>query len=155
MVPRLVLLLALSTSTSTALAAPTPLIPATTGAFTLRGKGMRAASTLGGTLVRAADGTVSGDFVIVLTSPTDTATSCRYAKFEKVERLGKKVAFDGFGTCITVAPSGAVSSWKAHNRFAFVLGARGAADSIDVNMVGPSGITIPGGSLDAGDFELL
>ena len=76
MLPHLVLAVLVASTTSFH-AAPTPLIPATGGAFTLRGKGMRSASTLGGTLVRAADGTVSGDFVIILTSPTDTATSSR------------------------------------------------------------------------------
>ena len=154
MLPHLVLAVLVASTTSFH-AAPTPLIPATGGAFTLRGKGMRSASTLGGTLVRAADGTVSGDFVIILTSPTDTATSCRYQKFDKVKRTGNTVGFDGFGLCTTVAPNGAVTSWKAHNQFALVLGTGRAKDSIDVNMVGASGITIPGGTLDAGDFEIL
>jgi hypothetical protein len=154
MIPHLVLA-ALLASTTSFRAAPTPLIPATSGAFTLRGKGMRGASTLGGTLVRAADGTVSGDFVIVLTSPIDTATSCRYQKFEKVKRSGNSIGFDALGLCITVAPNGAVTSWNAHNQFSFVLGMRKTKDSIDVNMYGASGITIPGGLLDSGDFEIL
>ncbi len=154
MLPRLVLF-ALVTATTTVSAAPTPLMPKTGGAFTLRGKGMRGSSTLGGTLVRAADGTVSGDVVIILTTPTDTSTSCRYQKFEKVQRTGNTVSFDGFGTCITVAPSGAVTSWKAHNAFAVVLGGGKVKDTIDVNMYGPTGITIPGGALDVGDFEIL
>jgi hypothetical protein len=154
MLPRLVLF-ALVATTSSVHAAPTPLMPKTGGAFTLRGKGMRASSTLGGTLVRAADGTVSGDFVIILTSPTDTSTSCRYQKFEKVQRTGNTVSFDGFGSCVTVAPSGAVTSWKAHNAFGLVLGAGRAKDTIDVNMYGPTGITIPGGTLDTGDFQIL
>lgn len=154
MLLRLALFALVSTST-TVHAGPTPLMQKTSGAFTLRGKGMRASSTLGGTLVRAADGTVSGDFLIILTTPTDTSTSCRYQKFEKVQRTGNTVSFDGFGACITVAPSGAVTSWKAHNAFAIVLGAGKVKDTIDVNMYGPTGITIPGGTLDSGDFEIL
>jgi hypothetical protein len=154
MLPRLVLLAFVATTT-TASAAPTPLMPKTGGAFTLRGKGMRASSTLGGTLARAADGSVSGDFVIILTSPTDTATSCRYQKFEKVVRTANTVSFDGYGACITVTPSGAVTNWKAHNAFAIVLGGGKIEDTIDVNMYGPTGITIPGGTLDSGDFEIL
>ena len=116
---------------------------------------MRGASTLGGTLVRAADGTVSGDIVVILTTPTDTSTSCRYQKFEKVQRTGDKVAFDGLGACTTVTSNGAVTSWKAHNQFSLVLGHGKVKDSIDVNMLGASGITIPGGALDSGDFEIL
>lgn len=155
MLPRLVFVALFASIGSAHAAPPKPLMPSTSGAFTLRGKGMRASSTLGGTLVRAADGTVSGDFVIILTSPTDTSTSCRYQKLDKVKRSGNTVSFDAVGTCITVAPSGSVTQWKASNAFTIVQGTGKAPDTIDVNMYGSNGITIPGGTLDAGSFELL
>jgi hypothetical protein len=142
-------------SAPVAAAAPSPLVPVGGGEFTLRGKGVRGGSTLGGTLVRKASGAVSGDFVIIITTAEDTATSCRYQKVAKVKRLGNTIAFDGFGECTTVTPKGAVTTWKAHNQFTVVLGGAGGTDTIDVNMYGPTGITIPGGTLDSGDFELL
>jgi hypothetical protein len=155
MLARLVLVALFASVGSAQAAPPQALIPTTNGAFTLRGKGMRASSTLGGTLVRAADGSVSGDFVIILTSSTDTSTSCRYQKFDKVKRNGNTVSFDAVGICITVAPSGGVTQWKASNAFAIVQGNGKTRDTIDVNMYGSNGITIPGGTLDAGEFELL
>jgi hypothetical protein len=142
-------------SAPVATAAPAPLVPVKGGDFTLRGKGVRGGSTLGGTLVRNAKGSVSGDFVIIITTADDTATSCRYQKFAQVKRIGQAVSFDGFGVCTTVTPAGAITVWKAHNQFSVVQGAKGSVDTIDVNMVGATGITIPGGALDSGDFELL
>jgi hypothetical protein len=141
--------------TDDAQAVSAPVLPIKQSAFTIRGKGMRGSSTLGGSLQRAADGSVSGEMVIILTSATDTATACRYRKFDKVNKSGGTVTFDAVGKCFTVAPSGAVTEWKASNAFAIVQGGGKIPDTIDVNMYGTNGITIPGGYLDSGDFELL
>ena len=146
--------LAISTLLSAAAADAAPVMPSKGAAFTIRGKGMRASSTLGGALERTADGSVRGEFVIMITTATDTATACRYRKFSKVVRSGGTVTFDAIGSCFTVAPSGAMTEWKAKNAFAIVQGGGKIPDTIDVNMYGPSGITIPGGTLDSGDFEL-
>jgi hypothetical protein len=134
-------------------AAVSPALPSrAAAAFTLRGKGMRGGSTLGGAISRSASGRVSGDFVIILTTPTDTSTACRYRRFSNVARNGNTVTFDAVGSCFTVAPSGSVTTWKASNAFSIV---QGSPDTIDVNMYGANGITIPGGTLDSGEFELL
>ena len=129
-------------------------LPIRAAAFTLRGKGMRSNFTLGGAISRSAKGRVRGDFVIMITTPTDTATMCRYRKFTNVVRNGGTVTFDATGECVTVAPSGAVTEWDASNAFAIVQGNGKNPDTIDVNMYGSNGITIPGGHLDSGEFEL-
>jgi hypothetical protein len=152
MLARFVLLAVLTSVGSAHAAPPSIAAPAGAGPFTLRGKGMRGASTLGGAITRAADGSVSGEFVIMLTSPDDTATACRYRKFDKVRRVGKTVTFDATGACFTVSPNGGVNEWKANNAFSIV---QGSPDTIDVNMYGNNGITIPGGALASGDFDLL
>lgn len=156
MIAQLALLATLVSASLAPAAPPVKLVPADDGsAFTLRGKGMRASSTLGGAITRTAAGKVSGEFVIMITTANDTATACRYTKFDKVKKAGKAVTFDAIGRCFTVAPSGSVTDWKASNAFAIVQGSGGNADTIDVNMYGPNGITIPGGYLDSGDFDLL
>jgi hypothetical protein len=156
MIAQLALFATLVSASVAQAAAPAKLVPADDGsAFTLRGKGMRASSTLGGAITRTASGKVSGEFVIMITTATDTATACRYTKFDKVKKHGNTVTFDAVGRCFTVAPSGSVTDWKASNAFSIVQGNGKNADTIDVNMYGPNGITIPGGYLDSGDFELL
>lgn len=154
MLTSLALLAILSTPDAAAL--PAAALPVrATAPFTLRGKGMRGNSTLGGTISRAANGRVTGEFVIILTNATDTSTACRYRKFSNVVKNGDAVSFDGDGSCFTVTPAGAVTQWKAKNAFSVVQGSGKIVDTIDVNMYGPTGITIPGGYLDSGDFELL
>jgi hypothetical protein len=156
MITALALLAVLSAPDSAAVAAPAKAaLPLRADAFTLRGKGMRSNFTLGGAISRSARGRVTGDFVIIITTPTDTSTLCRYRKFTKVVRNGGTVTFDATGDCVTVAPSGAITDWKASNAFAVVQGNGKTPDTIDVNMYGTNGITIPGGTLDSGEFELL
>jgi hypothetical protein len=156
MITALALLAVLSAPDSAASAASAQaILPVRASAFTLRGKGMRNDFTLGGAISRAANGRVRGDFVIIITTPTDTSTACRYRKFTKVVRNGGTVTFDATGDCVTVAPSGAITEWEASNAFAVVQGNGKTPDTIDVNMYGANGITIPGGTLDSGDFELL
>ena len=151
MLTALVLLALSAPDAAAASALPARAVPA----FTLRGKGMRGASTLGGSISRSARGRVSGEFVIMITTPTDTSTACRYRRFDNVVRNGDTVTFDAVGSCFTVTPAGAVTQWKASNAFSVVQGEGTSPDSIDVNMYGSNGITIPGGHLDSGDFELL
>ncbi len=154
MLARLALVTVLTTAAS-AHAAPSQVLAIDDGApFALAGKGMRKNFTLGGNISRGKGGVVKGDFVIILTTGDDTSTSCRYQKLDKVTKVGGKVTFDGHGVCITVAPSGVVTQWKAVNTFSIVQGEGKAADVIDVNMQGSTGITIPGGKLESGDFVL-
>jgi hypothetical protein len=123
MIARLALLATLVSASIAQAAPPVKLVPADDGgAFTLRGKGVRGGSTLGGSISRDAAGKVSGEFVIMITTPDDTATACRYAKLAKVKKSGNTVTFDAVGKCFTVAPSGAITEWKASNAFAIVQG---------------------------------
>lgn len=137
----------------------TPAAPAAaasyTGPTTLWGKGTRGDATLGGTVTLAANGSASGAFVLYLTPADDTATACRYGKFGALEFVGDTVTFNAQAACTSVTVDGIVSHWTGTNAFSFVLGVGGAIDSVDVNMSGPTGITVPGGLLDSGDFSAV
>jgi hypothetical protein len=126
--------------------------PANAGPTTFSGKGIRGDATMGGTLVRAANGSASGEFVLYLTPVDDSATACRYVRFGNMQFSGDTVSFNAQGPCTTVTTNGGISHWTGSNAFSFTLGAGNAFDSVDVNFSGASGIAIPGGVLSSGDF---
>jgi hypothetical protein len=136
--------------------APTPTAPTAAASYsgptTLYGKGTRGDATLGGTVSLSANGSAQGAFVLYLTPVNDVATACRYAKFGALQFVGNTVTFNAQAACTSVTMDGIVTHWTGTNAFSFVLGTGNELDSVDVNMSGPTGITVPGGLLDSGDF---
>lgn len=115
------------------------------------GWGRRGDFTVAGHLTRSAKGVVTGDFVILVYPTATGGSTCRYKKFDKVKFTGDTVTFDAWGVCTTMPENGALVDFKVHNAFSFVDAAN---DSMDVNMYGSDGITVPGGTLDSGGFDV-
>ena len=101
--------------------------------------------------VRIANGGANG---IVVFGFLDGSATCTYKSFSNAEFVNATtVMFYGSGTCTYTQPG-----WAhvfAHHRFAIDAGSD-TADVIDVNNLPDSqaGITLPGGSVEAGNYTL-
>jgi hypothetical protein len=115
------------------------------------GWGTRSAFAFSGEVFIAASGAATGQFTIVEDVSPSQHLSCRYREFFHGLVTGHIAQFDAIGECI--APSG---PFKSVNHFSIIdNGSPGAGvDQIDVNFIGPSGISIPGGVLTSGDFDV-
>lgn len=119
------------------------------------GAGQRQAFSFGGS-VRLAGNKATGEFVLVAhpLSPASTTVSvaCRYRKFNQVSITGTTATFRGMGKCSRLLTSGEIENFEAVNVFQIVDNPAG--DQIDVNFEGASGLAIPAGALDFGDFTV-
>jgi hypothetical protein len=128
---------------------------------TFTGAGQRLHFTLGGMLGYDSDeDLISGHFSIVV-HPLAPASevlnaSCRYDVFSAWERVDSTLEFDAGGRCLVLRIDGSLEEIEVTNHVTFVddLGG-GGIDAIDVEIIGSTGIAVPGGLLDFGDFELL
>jgi hypothetical protein len=107
----------------------------------------------------AAEGKVqplAGEFVVVGApqSPSGSvlAFTCRYRQFSDAVFEGIEVRFTGRAQCVRLSTKGAVSEFTTTNEFRIVDNAQ--ADVIEAKMVGSTGIMIPAGLLDFGDFVI-
>lgn len=120
---------------------------------TVSGWGRRGDFTVAGQLTRTAS-EVTGDFVILVYPSTSGGSTCRYKRFANVKFVGDTVTFDAWGVCTTMPANGALVDFRVHNAFSFVDAGPGGTDTMDVNMYGANGITVPGGTLDSGAFDV-
>lgn len=122
---------------------------------TVAGAGQRLSFSFGGR-IRLQGNKATGDFALVAhpLAPQGTTISvaCRYKKFDQVTITGNSAVFRGMGKCTRLLNTGALESFDATNVFQIVDNPDG--DAIDVNFVGPTGIAVPGGSLEFGDFTV-
>jgi hypothetical protein len=98
----------------------------------------------------------TGHFTIVHhVNPVFTPTVCTYDTFEGVSIVGNIASFDAEGVCRGESEFGEFE-FAAANHFTIVdNGEPGTgADTVDVNFLGPSGIAVPGGVIDSGNFQV-
>jgi hypothetical protein len=98
----------------------------------------------------------SGHFTIVHhLNPVFAPTVCTYDTFDSVSITGNVASFDAFGVCRGESDFGEFE-FEAANHFTIVdNGEPGiGADTVDVNFLGPSGIAVPGGVIDSGNFQV-
>ncbi len=117
------------------------------------GWGTRSNFVVGGEVQIAGDGSVKGQFTIVIDLPDGTHNSCRYHRFYNGKIVGSAAVFFGYGRCVT-----STGAWyTSHNQFSVVdNGWPGAGlDTIDVNFLGAGGVAVPGGFISSGDFVVL
>jgi len=122
---------------------------------TVSGAGQRQAFSFGGK-VKLKDGKAKGEFALVAhpLAPQGTTVSvaCGYKLFTGVTITGNTATFTARGKCARILTSGEIETFAAINTFQIVDNAAG--DQIDVNFEGPSGIAVPAGALDFGDFAV-
>jgi hypothetical protein len=109
-----------------------------------------------GTVVLNGGGGATGHFTIVrLLGGTFRPTVCRYDTFTNVSIAGDTATFDAEGVCRGENEFGDFE-FAATNHFTIVdNGEPGTGvDTVDVNFLGPSGIAVPGGVIDSGNFQV-
>ncbi len=121
----------------------------------VEGSGQRLHFSFGGS-VRLVGNQASGKFVLVihpLAPQGNTLTvACKYNKFSEVTITPTAAMFRAEGKCERLLVTGALEPFDAINVFQIVHGDQ--IDSIDVNFVGPTGVAVPAGALDFGNFTL-
>jgi hypothetical protein len=108
-------------------------------------------STFTGSITEHPDGSLTGHFTILTHNDGEEPTACRYLRFLPNLRGSSLSNFNAYGVCWT--PSG---TFAAENRIVLVDGGTPGAgvDYIDVNYLGATGVSIPGGFIDDGEFVL-
>jgi hypothetical protein len=122
---------------------------------TVQGAGQRLHFSFGGAVKLKGD-KARGQFVLVVhplaPQGNTLAVACKYNKFSQVVISATQATFRGEGRCERLLANGTFEPFDAVNVFQIVNGTEGP-DSIDVNFVGPTGVAVPGGTLDFGDFN--
>jgi hypothetical protein len=121
---------------------------------TIEGAGQRLHFSFGGS-VKLKGNKARGQFVLVahpLAPQGNTLTiACKYKKFSEVVITAGSATFRAEGKCERLLSNGTFEPFDAINVFQLVNG--DTTDSIDVNFVGGSGIAVPGGALEFGNFN--
>lgn len=121
----------------------------------LTGAGQRLHFSFGGD-IRLRNNKARGKFVLVVhplaPQGTTVVVACKFSKFSNASITGATATFRGQGKCERLSTDGSLESFEAVNDFQIVNGE--TTDSIDVNFVGPTGVAVPGGTLDFGGFTL-
>jgi hypothetical protein len=114
------------------------------------GGGQRAGFTLAGNIHLAGEGAGTGHFIIVI--HTEPAILCRYTSFDDIVVTATTATFHSVGLC-TGSPFG---PFESDNVFTIIdNGEPGiGVDVVDVNFLGGTGVAVPGGFLDAGNFQV-
>ncbi len=123
----------------------------------ISGAGQRLHFSFGASL-RLRDGKLRGGFTLFvhpLAPPGNTlAVVCRYKEFKNASLDETTVAFDAHGVCHTLSKDGKTKRAPASNHVTIVDSANGT-DQIDVDLIGPTGVSLPGGALDFGQLEVV
>lgn len=104
------------------------------------------------------DGRTSGQFTILVhrdfIDGTIVAVSCNYRRFDTVVIEGNVASFHSVGRCRALTSDGGQQMFSSDNVFGIVdNGEPGASnDTVDVNLVSGTGVTIPGSALVDGNF---
>lgn len=121
----------------------------------IEGAGQRLHFSFGGR-IRLRNGRAMGNFGVVVhplaPQGATLVVACRYTQFSNVSITAESATFRGEGRCERLLSNGNFESVPAVNDFQIVNG--DPNDSIDVNFVGDTGIAVPGGALDHGNFTL-
>jgi Zn-dependent metalloprotease len=101
------------------------------------------------------DGTASGQLQIARQVQGSPPLVCRYDTFRRMAIIVNQARFDASGTCESQNATGRFE-FAAENRVVIVdNGEPGPGrDKLDVNFVGSSGIAVPGGVIDRGNFQV-
>lgn len=121
----------------------------------VEGSGQRLHFSFGGS-VRLKGNKAKGSFVLVIhplaPQGTTLTVACKYKKFSQVTITAESATFRAEGRCERLLRDGNLEHFDAINVVQIVDGDQ--ADSIDINFVGPTGVAVPGGTLDFGGFTL-
>lgn len=125
----------------------------------LAGGGQRLHFTFGGVIeyAEAAD-VVSGHFSIIVhpLAPAGTAlnVACRYDELSGWVRSGALIEVDAPGVCVVLRTDGTQETLPTTNHLSFLEGGAGV-DAFDAELTSATGIAVPGGFLDFGDFTVV
>ncbi len=121
----------------------------------VEGAGQRLHFSFGGS-VKLKGTKARGQFVLVIhplaPQGTTLVVACKYNKFSNVVISAASATFRAEGRCERLMANGTFEPFDAINEFQIVNGE--TVDSIDVNFVGPTGVAVPGGALEFGNFNL-
>lgn len=115
--------------------------------------------TIAGRLRLTTAGKASGQFTIIvhrdsLGGETVTAVICEYNNFDGVFFNGDLASFHSVGKCKALTSTGGQQAFTSDNAFGIAdHGDPGAGtDTVDVNLLSGTGVTIPGSLLVDGNF---
>ena len=124
-------------------------------ATVIAGAGQRLHFSFGGRLLLQDGNKLKGNFSIVshpiAPNSTRLVVSCRYQEFKNVSLAGPRLEFEGKGNCGVLSLDGKLEKIAVKNKFV-IVDVPDSADQIDVEIVGDTGIMVPGGNLDFGNF---
>jgi hypothetical protein len=125
----------------------------------ITGAGQRLHFSFGGRIKHdPVSNAITGHFSIIvhpLSPPGDTVNVvCRYHELSNPQRTGNEFEFDATGKCRSLNLAGELSSQTVTSHVRIVDNPSGD-DAIDVNLVGGTGVAIPGGALSHGGFTFV
>ena len=125
----------------------------------LNGAGQRLHFSFGGRITHnPTDHTLKGKFSIIVhpLAPPGSVVNmvCRYKSFSNPQLEGRTLDFDARGTCTTLSLDGRLSRTTVNNHITIIDSISGT-DAIDVDPIGGSGISVPGGELTHGSFTFV
>lgn len=106
--------------------------------------------TLAGSLTREGTKT-TGELVLLVYPSTPGGASCHFDSFHDVRFDAGRVTFEARGSCTSMPATGAPVTTDVDSRFTLVDGVK---DSFDVDKIGATGISVPGGTIDSGDLKI-
>lgn len=128
----------------------------------LTGSGSKDGFTLAGYVDATGGGNGIGEFTVIVHRDSPDASAgtavtsaiCKYTAFDNLVLSGGTATFHSVGDCTVLRADGSQSSFPSDNTFGIVdNGSPGpGVDTVDVNFSGASGISVPGGFLNDGNF---
>ncbi len=126
--------------------------------YTITGAGQRLHFSFGGRLTyNKTDNLLKGKFSIIvhpLAPPGDIInTVCRYGELSNPQLDGNDFQFDASGKCRSLHLDGSLTVQEVTSHVTIQDNKTGT-DGIDVDVVGSSGVAVPGGALSHGNFSI-
>ena len=126
--------------------------------YTITGAGQRLHFSFGGQLkYNATDNVLKGKFSIIvhpLAPPGDIVnTVCRYGEMTNPQLDGNDFQFDASGKCRSLHLDGSITVQEVTSHV-MIQDNKTGTDGIDVDLVGSTGVAVPGGALSHGDFAI-
>ena len=134
-----------------------PAVAGGTNGF-VTGGGTKDQFSFAGRVSLTGGGAPKGHFIIIehFNTPdgTNAAATCTYRTFDQVVISGNHASFHSVGKCKVYLTDGSTLKFNSDNVFGITDNGQpgNGVDVIDVNFLGASGISIPGGVLSSGNF---
>lgn len=118
------------------------------------GQGSRGEWTVTANVQLGSDGTAAGQLQIVRQAPGAKPTVCRYDAFTKLIIIVNQARFDASGVCRTDTKASSFGQTVSTHVVIIDNSEPGVgADKMEVTPLGQGGVAVPGGTLEAGNFQ--